>query len=107
MTEKQKPRAIGKLPTGMVLEIDHENAAEIAAKLDELKARALRGEVIAIVGIVVTDDPADDLCDEGLERIEEGFYDDDAQVYMLLESLAEEVRDSWRLGFYGPDPGDD
>ena len=102
-----KVRPIRPVSKAKVLEIDHENAAEIAAKLDELKARALRGEVIAIVGIVVTDDPADDIADEGLERIEEGFYDDDAQVYMLLESLAEEVRDSWRLGFYGPDPGDD
>lgn len=103
----EKVRPIRSVAKSKVLEIDHENAAEIAAKLDELKARALRGEVIAIVGIVVTDDPADDLCEEGLERIEEGFYDDDAQVYMLLKSISEEVEASWRLGFYGPDPGDD
>jgi cytochrome oxidase Cu insertion factor (SCO1/SenC/PrrC family) len=71
-------------------------AAELLAELRGLMSRVTAGEVIGILAVLVTVDPADPLVDEDTEHYRAGIFTDDTKVICDLEALRLDLLEEWR-----------
>ena len=83
--------------------IDEENAREIVESLKLLIARVESGHVVGLYGILVTDDPDDELSEESIETIREGQCESEPLVIAGLRYLADETEEEWRDGYIIPE----
>lgn len=74
-----------------------DDAKELEAAILALLPRIRSGHIRAVIGVLVTDDPADDLADEGFEIIDAGLATDDAMVHLALSGVAEAHKLEWMI----------